>query len=166
MTLDRPMPETYWVAPGRLLAGPYPGSRNDSVAQERIPRFLAAGIKIFLDLTEEGEMPPYTFWQDEMVEHSRMSIPDFSIPTPERMAQILDVIDRAIGTRRPVYIHCLGGLGRTGTVVGCYMVRHGMSGTDALKTIRLLRKGTPYADSHSPETDAQRQMVLGWKNGA
>ncbi len=164
--LDRPIPETYWVAPGRLLAGPYPGSNDDSVAQQRIPRFLAAGIKVFLDLTEEGERPPYTLWLDETVRHSRASIPDFGIPTPERMAQILDVIDQAIGAKRPIYVHCLGGLGRTGTVVGCYMVRHGMSGADALETIRLLRKGTPYADSSSPETDAQRQMVLAWKNGA
>ena len=63
-------------------------------------------------------------------------------------------------------MHCLGGLGRTGTVVGCFLVRHGLSGAQALETIQLLRRGIPSADSPSPETDMQRWMVLNWRNGS
>jgi protein-tyrosine phosphatase len=94
-----------------------------------------------------------------------MPIPDFGVPTPEQMVQTLDVIDVAVGTRHAVYVHCLAGLGRTGTVVGCFIVRHGMQGVEALRTIQLLRHDTPNGDSPSPETDAQRRMVLAWKNG-
>jgi len=57
-------------------------------------------------------------------------------------------------------VHCLGGLGRTGTVVGCFLVRHGLSGAQALETIQLLRRTTPNADSPSPEAEMQRWMVL------
>lgn len=163
--LDRPIPDAYWIIPGRLLTGPYPGSRREGLVRHRVLRFLAAGITLFLDLTEEGEAPPYAQWLDEAVQHLRMPIPDFGVPAPEQMAQTLDVIDVSIGTRHAVYVHCLAGLGRTGTVVGCFMVRHGMQGAEALRTIQLLRHATPDGDSPSPVTDEQWRMVLAWKNG-
>ena len=107
----------------------------------------------------------YAQWLDEAARHLRMPIPDFGVPTPEQMAQTLDAIDMAIGTHHAVYVHCLAGLGRTGTVVGCFMVRHGMQGVEALRTIQLLRHATQNGDSPSPVTDEQRWMVLTWKNG-
>jgi hypothetical protein len=111
---ERPIPDAYWIIPGRLLAGPYPGSRREGMVRQRVLRFLAAGITLFLDLTEEGEMPPYAQWLDEAARHLRMPIPDFGVPAPEQMVQTLDVIDVAVGTRHAVYVHCLAGLGRTG----------------------------------------------------
>jgi hypothetical protein len=53
---ERPIPDAYWIIPGRLLAGPYPGSRREGMVRQRLLRFLAAGITLFLDLTEEGKM--------------------------------------------------------------------------------------------------------------
>jgi len=95
-----------------------------------------------------------------------MPIRNFDIPTPAHMLNILDAIDRALLKQRMVYVHCLGGLGRTGTVVGCYLVRHGMDGDAALRHIRTLRKVTPFPKSLSPETDAQRRMVQMWDERA
>ena len=43
------------------------------------------------------------------------------------LKHILDEIDGAILNGKTVYVHCLGGIGRTGTVVGCYLVRHGIA---------------------------------------
>jgi hypothetical protein len=74
--LERPIPDAYWIIPGRLLAGPYPGSRRENLIRQRALRFLAAGITIFFDLTEEGEAPPYPRWLDEAARHLRMPIPD------------------------------------------------------------------------------------------
>jgi protein-tyrosine phosphatase len=110
-------------------------------------------------------MPAYDQWLGEAARHVRTPIPDFGVPTPEQMAQTLDIIDVAIGSGHAVYVHCLGGLGRTGTVVGCYLVRHGLQGAEALNTIQLLRRGTPGAGSDSPETGLQQWMVLTWRNG-
>jgi len=64
-----------------------------------------------------------------------------------------------------VYVHCQGGMGRTGTVVGCYLVRHGMGGEDALEEIACLRRGTPREGKPSPFRKAQRQVVLNWPVG-
>ncbi len=47
-----PIPDSYWVVPGRLLAGEYPGALNNSVAQRKVRSFVEAGISMFLDLTE------------------------------------------------------------------------------------------------------------------
>jgi hypothetical protein len=44
--------------------------------------------------------------------------------------------------------------------VGCYLVRHGLTGAQALARLVTLRTGLPDAWRHSPESDAQCQMVL------
>ena len=49
------------------------------------------------------------------------------------MASILDAIDAALDGGKTVYVHCWGGVGRTGTVVGCWLVRHGKTGDEALR---------------------------------
>ena len=57
--MDRPLPNSYWVLPGRFLAGEYPASGGKRGAEERLGGLLAAGIDLFIDLTEPGECPPY-----------------------------------------------------------------------------------------------------------
>ena len=51
------------------------------------------------------------------------------------------------------------------TIVGCYLVRRGMSGADALRALAQLRRFAPDADIVSPETEAQRQFVRLWQPG-
>jgi len=74
-------------------------------------------------------------------------------------------IDAALAEGNVVYVHCYGGIGRTGTVVGCYLVRHGLSGREALVEIVRLRRDTPDGFKRSPENDWQEQMVLDWPIG-
>ena len=82
------------------------------------------------------------------------------------MKQILDEIDTAIEHDRPVYLHCWGGRGRTGTVVGCWLVRHGKAtGDEALAMIQRLRKNDPTSYMPSPETGKQKSMVTSWRIG-
>jgi len=78
------------------------------------------------------------------------------------MRQILDTLDEALQAGHVVYVHCWGGIGRTGTVVGCYLVRHGFTGEEALQRIACWVAGTPKAHRPSPETAEQRRMVLDW----
>jgi len=156
-------PEAYWVVPGQLLAGHYPGSRVPERARERITCLLNAGLTYFLDLTEAGELPPYRPLLLGKACYRRLPIPDFDVPAPQTMQRILDLIDYRLLKGDVVYVHCLAGLGRTGTVVGCYLVRQGLSGQEALREIRRLRQTISFSRSPSPETQAQRRLVLQWE---
>ncbi|MGH7637433.1 MAG: protein-tyrosine phosphatase family protein, partial [Gemmatimonadaceae bacterium] len=100
------------------------------------------------------------------VVYSRRSIPDRSCPSKELMREILDEIDGALGQGHRVYVHCWGGVGRTGTVVGCHLVRGGAKGKEALDRLaglygtvsRLKRHFNP----RSPETEEQRAFIASW----
>ncbi|TVQ35478.1 MAG: protein phosphatase [Spirochaetaceae bacterium] len=98
------------------------------------------------------------------IELTRFPIKDISVTTPARMQRILRWIDDQIAAGRPVYVHCRGGVGRTGTVVGCWLARHGIAiGDQALRHIDALRAQTANRAHPSPETDAQCAMVRGWR---
>lgn len=171
-----PTPDSYWVtavplATGRLLAGEYPAAKDPAEATRKLGRYLDAGVTTFIDLTEEGEyhLRPYAaevvalgVARGSDVIHHRHPIPDLGAPTPETMRAILDAIDAALAADQTAYVHCYGGIGRTGTVVGCWLVRHGLSGADALRRIAEWRAATPDGRRASPETDEQRALVLSW----
>lgn len=166
------LPDAYWVIPGQLLAGEYPGDLNPSCTRQRLTALLDIGIREFIDLTWEGELEPYRelLCQEARqlnleIGYTRYAIPDLGIPARVTMKAILDHIDRAITYEKMVYVHCWGGVGRTGTVVGCYLVRHGLSGPEALERLQILRRGTAKWWRPSPETDEQRVMILSWQNG-
>jgi protein-tyrosine phosphatase len=157
-----------------LLAGEYPGSPSDAQARVKLRRLLDADIRLFLDLTEEGEynLRDYSHLLREeaeaegcAVEHRRMPIADGGTPTPREMRQILDAIDGGLAEGKAVYVHCWGGIGRTGTVIGCYLARHGLSGEQALQRLAELRCRLPNAGARSPETEEQRSLVRSWQPG-
>jgi hypothetical protein len=169
---ERPILGSYWVEPGRLLAGEYPGHPQEHILQQRLIAFLRAGFDTFIDLTKVGEREPYlpTLLEEAAlygvdVTHQRFSIGDFATPDGDQMNAILGDIQTALETGRKVYVHCWAGVGRTGTTVGCYLVRQGMSGEEALAHLATIFNTSTQSlyYHHTPETGAQEQFVLNWK---
>lgn len=166
----RPLPESYWVIPGKLLAGEYPGARDQRLAERKLRRLLDAGLTCFVDLTEEGEhqLIPYRALFDTMIvprpdiEYQRWPLPDMGVPSVAQMAAILQAIDTALAHHHRVYVHCWGGIGRTGLVVACYLVQGGLSSDMALERLSALREGTPDGHLPAPATEQQRMFVLSW----
>ena len=167
----RPIPESYWVESGRLLVGEYPGQFDGELTRKRIDALLEAGFDTFIDLTRPDEILPYTqALFDEAkaygieVKHYRFPIEDFGLPTPEQMNSILDRIDESLQAGHKIYLHCWGGIGRTGTIVGCYLVRRGRTGEEALKQLAQWWKKVPKSHYHprSPETQEQVDFILNW----
>ena len=170
--MKKPIPNSYWVMLGRLAAGEYPGAKDPSDAAPKIRTLLEAGIDYFIDLTHSYELEPYNQIARQeaqrlgkTVSHERFPITDLSIPhRSKEMTKILDAIDRAIDEDNAVYVHCWGGVGRTGTVIGCWLVRHGLTGEEALARIAQLWQGVEkvWRTPNSPETYEQREYVRNW----
>ena len=60
-------------------------------------------------------------------------------------------------------MHCWGGIGRTGTVVGCYLKRHGIADNkNVFNMIDNLKSNSLIANRMSPETLEQKDFVLSW----
>jgi protein-tyrosine phosphatase len=166
--------DSYWVEEGRFLAGPYPGDPDAARERQRLAAFLDFGVRRFVDLTEPGEHPPYApalrriaSERGVAATHIRLAVPDECVPPPERMRGILDVIDEDLDEGESVYLHCRGGAGRTGTVVGCFLVEQGLEPSDALAQIAADRSeiGSRRGRWSSPETAEQRSFVLEWRAG-
>jgi protein-tyrosine phosphatase len=169
---DKPIPESYWVVPGTFLAGGYPiSSVDDVLARQCLAAFIDAGITSFFDLTRAGELLPYhPILQEEAlhygipIQYQRLNIQDKGLPSREQMQALLDTLDTALAAGQKVYLHCWGGIGRTGTTVGCWLVRHGLSGGQALNRLNDLYRTSAqsYIFPRSPETEAQVNFILGW----
>ena len=163
--MNEPIERCYWVVPGKLLAGKYPGAKEEEEAGKKVTKLTNAGSAAFIDPTEENErLAPYATWTGQ-AEHLRFGIRDVSIPSSrERTAATLDTIDERMEAGRLVYVHCWGGVGRTSLVVGCWPARHCGSGSKALEQVAELRKACPKSRRRreSPETEDQKNYVRNW----
>ena len=86
---------------------------------------MKAGVTLFLDLTQDGELDPYASLVEPPARYLNMPIRDFSVPTRDGLVAILDEIDAELDAGGLVFVHCWAGCGRTGVVVGSWLVRHG-----------------------------------------
>jgi ADP-ribosylglycohydrolase/protein tyrosine phosphatase (PTP) superfamily phosphohydrolase (DUF442 family) len=174
---DVPFPKAWWVQAGRLLAGCYPGDKDPVVAKSKLTALLDAGVRAVVCLQEKDErghggepFVPYEGMLRELarergvdVPWRRVPIPDFGVPQAETMEAIFDMIDDFLARDMPVYVHCWGGHGRTATVVGCWLVSHGMRGEEALRHIAELRSSRPELRREpAPQSGAQHEMIASW----
>lgn len=142
-----------------LFAGEYPGDRNEDKAKLKLRQFHRFGITHFIDLTEEGELTPYESLLQGM-HYMRFPIADQRVPESiESVKNLIKAIKQIhredIGNK--VYIHCWGGVGRTGTIVGCYLAY--VLGADYDATLKALEQRwancPKSANRISPETTEQ-----------
>jgi protein-tyrosine phosphatase len=148
------------IEPGRLIAGRHPCAFGPENAPEEVDDLLSAGVTLFLDLTQAGELDPYSSLVAQHARYVNRPILDFSIPTSDDLAATLDEIDDELAAGGLVYVHCWAGCGRTGVVVGSWLVRHGVEPQEALRRVAEER------GLGCPQTLEQRFLVLDWQPGA
>ena len=88
------------------------------------------------------------------MEVHRLPIPDGGVlPNQRPVEATVKVIVDAVKVGKNVVVHCAGGLGRSGTVGGCFLVETGMDGREAVETLHRCRS------KRSPETKGQERFI-------
>ena len=173
---QRPFTNSYGVPGAALYAGEYPGAPTANAARAKLTQLLDAGITAVIDLTTPADrLTPYADMLQVMaaernvqVAHDSHPIPDNGVCSDEEMHALLNAIDHHLQHGAVVYVHCWGGVGRTGTVVGCWLIRRKHDTTTALRMVNELfstmspEKVQRHAATGSPQTETQRLMVGYW----
>jgi predicted protein tyrosine phosphatase len=165
------IPDVFWILDG-YLAGEYPGS-DEAIVRANVRWLQEAGATCFIELTDAGEhwLKPYVQYIERAGAHAagqhvRMPIQDLSIPMRAQMAETLDFIDSHLALGHTVYAHCMGGIGRTGSVVGCTLARHAIAnGRAIMPKVAQLHSVTRKRDIISPEMPSQVRLIESWHKG-
>ena len=122
-----------WIEPGCLAACAYP----------RQPAALAElrkqGVRLLINLHEQAHAPALLARYGLTEVH--LPVPDFTPPQPAQLDVGVAAIEQGIAAGHGVAVHCGGGLGRTGTLLACYLVRRGLAPGAAMARVRHLRPG-------------------------
>ena len=159
----------WWVEPGRLLAGEYPGALTPEKAAAKARLLIEAGVGSIIDLTTpEDHLDSYREHLERAADEARRAVRHFSHPIPDNGVidhagydRILATIRDEIDSGRVVYLHCWGGKGRTSTVVGCLLIDGGLDYVAAIARIAELRAGTRKAGDACPESEAPASVASG-----
>ena len=163
--INRPLNQSYEVScyGGTVFAGEYPGDKYGEKTTEKLKHMHHFGIRHFIDLTEEGELRPYNHLLPSDTTYTRFPITDCGVPKSiESVQRLLLRIEELKKMDGYVYVHCWGGVGRTGTIIACYLSQNWKE-PDLNKTLNVLRKNFAQmpksAYRKSPETKEQIDFI-------
>lgn len=161
--------QLFWYLPAPdqplLIAGQYPGSSGSVTHVLKMADIVTLGIDTIINLMELEELKRFSPYQKALqfvssnLKIHHLPIRDMDIPDDSMLQKILDTIECDISSGKRVYVHCWGGHGRTGTVVGSWLVRQGMSAEEALDQIKSQRLATAFGDAPSPQTSEQIDVI-------
>lgn len=149
------MPDRFhWVLQDQLAGMSLPG-RIAPLARD-LGRVRSMGIGAIATLTEGALDPAVVEAAGLAVRH--FPIDDFGVPTIEQAAEFCAWVDAEIAAGHPVAAHCFAGLGRTGTMIACWLVRQ--DDRDAASVLRSIRRIEP----GFVQTAQQEAFIAVWES--
>ncbi len=84
-------------------------------------------------------------------DYLHLPIEDFAAPTQDQIDQAVGFLGDQVDLGNGALIHCQAGLGRTGTILACFLVHQGMEPAGAIEAVRQLRPGSleVYSQEHA-----------------
>lgn len=158
--ISRPLYQSYYLGERNIYAGEYPGDKYGEKAEDKIGQMIHFGVRHFIDLTEEGELTPYNQLLPSECTYTRFPIKDCGVPGSMEAVDGLLARIRELSRRDDgyVYIHCWGGVGRTGTIVACYLAEGAFDTT--MRKLRSCFAQMPKSEYRAtPETKVQEDFV-------
>lgn len=169
-----PFPQSYWLEPGLLSGGHYPADLDPHLMQSKLQALVSAGFRHILNLTlatEHGRNGlPFLDYRPDLQHHAadrehpvechRLGWPDGGIPPVALMQDIQARLAHWVRLGEPVYFHCWGGHGRTGTVAACRLIEQGLTPDTAIARILELRK--PLPKNWYPFEGRQEAFIRAW----
>ena len=122
-----------WLIEDKLAGSAVPTSIDE------VKWVIDQGVKSIVTVREE---PLDDEWVKE-VKYLHIMSNDMGVPEFVDLGSAVDFIHRRITNNEPVMVHCLAGLGRTGTILACYLVKYqNMSADEAIQKVREERSGS------------------------
>lgn len=128
------LPNFGWLFENKLAALAYPQS------EDAFTLLFQMGIRAMLNLSERPY--PYETPHTLGMLTSHIPVTDYTAPTLEQAKKAVAFIVSCIDNHLPIAAHCLAGLGRTGTILACYLVEMEMPANNAIIVIRESRPGS------------------------
>ncbi|GAX78765.1 hypothetical protein CEUSTIGMA_g6202.t1 [Chlamydomonas eustigma] len=141
VTLPR---NTSWLIQGRLMASSTPKSRDQILA------FAHLGVGVVITLTEETPLPA-SWFHNTTVSNQFVPVPNYHPPSERQMDLIMESMEKSMAAGLAVLVHCGGGKGRAGTVIACFMCKHGM---------QLMSRANLFATAAAAGMDPQASPVM------
>ena len=122
-----------WAMDGKIAGADMPG--RFSSLESDLEWFFRQGVRVIVTLTE-SPLPAKSVGR---FEYLHMPIKDMGSPDYREILKFVSFADRMIAKKKPVLVHCNAGIGRTGTMLACFLVSNGFKAAEALDIVKRKR---------------------------